>query len=199
MEDVPLLISHFLSQTRTRYNLPPMRLSESALETLLDHSWPGNVRELANTLDRAALLSSDGVIETVSIRSRRRGGARPSGVIGALEHAGFADPRSCKGTVYTTWPTTAIPSIDDSASFTQQVSWPIGMSWVPVLQSPPSCQSPQNGHITGCWGKSGPNPPSLDANGQGFAMQFTWKKTASNLGCVVRMDTYATSPNGEPI
>ncbi|MFT4975335.1 MAG: hypothetical protein ACI8S6_001222, partial [Myxococcota bacterium] len=41
--------------------------------------------------------------------------------------------------------------------------------------------------------------PSLDANGQGFAMQFTWKKTASNLGCVVRMDTYATSPNGEPI
>ncbi|MFT5683532.1 MAG: transcriptional regulator with GAF, ATPase, and Fis domain [Myxococcota bacterium] len=90
MEDVPLLVSHFLSQTRTRYNLPPMRLTEDALETLLNHNWPGNVRELANTLDRAALLSSDGVIENVSFRSRRRGGAGAEGVIGTLEAAGKA-------------------------------------------------------------------------------------------------------------
>ena len=86
-EDIPLLASHFLEQTRSRYNLPPIRLSEPALDALLEHSWPGNVRELANALDRAALLARDGVIHSIQFNTRRRGAVATTGAVEALEHA----------------------------------------------------------------------------------------------------------------
>jgi len=85
-EDIPLLASHFLEQSRTRYRLPPIRLSDPALETLLSHDWPGNVRELANTLDRAALLARDGIIESISLQTRsRRRSAEASGLLDLLQ------------------------------------------------------------------------------------------------------------------
>jgi len=69
-EDVPLLAQSVLARTQARYGLPPVRLSDEALEQLLAHPWPGNVRELENTLDRAALTARDGVIESVKLRTR---------------------------------------------------------------------------------------------------------------------------------
>ncbi|MCB9796491.1 MAG: sigma 54-interacting transcriptional regulator [Alphaproteobacteria bacterium] len=86
-EDIPLLASHFLEQTRSRYGLPPLRLEAAALEQLLAHAWPGNVRELANVLDRAALLAEEGVIREVQLRGRR---AAAGGVSGALERGAVA-------------------------------------------------------------------------------------------------------------
>lgn len=88
-EDIPLLATHFLEQTRARYRLPPLRLSETALDHLSAHDWPGNVRELGNTLDRAALLARDGVIERIDFQGRRTPGsaATEAGVLPALELA----------------------------------------------------------------------------------------------------------------
>ena len=40
-----------------------MEIKESAIRLLMKHTWPGNVRELANRLERAAIMSSDGVID----------------------------------------------------------------------------------------------------------------------------------------
>jgi transcriptional regulator with PAS, ATPase and Fis domain len=70
-EDVALLARAILDRTSRRYGLPPMRLSESALEQLVGHPWPGNVRELENALDRAALLASDGTIDHLDLASVR--------------------------------------------------------------------------------------------------------------------------------
>ena len=70
-EDIPLLAQHVLERTRERYGLPPLRLSPGAERALLAHSWPGNVRELENALDRAALLSQDGVIDSLRLGARR--------------------------------------------------------------------------------------------------------------------------------
>ncbi len=58
--DVPLLAEHFL----TRYaGATPPRLTGEAIAVLERYRWPGNVRELRNVMERAALLSVNGVIE----------------------------------------------------------------------------------------------------------------------------------------
>ncbi|MEO7997701.1 MAG: sigma-54 dependent transcriptional regulator [Gemmatimonadaceae bacterium] len=57
--DIAALADHFLEQFG---GSEPPRLSDEALEVLMRYRWPGNVRELRNVIERAVLLSSDGVI-----------------------------------------------------------------------------------------------------------------------------------------
>jgi transcriptional regulator with PAS, ATPase and Fis domain len=63
LSDVPLLAEQFLEELGQTMSRPPARLHDDAREALLSYSWPGNVRELRNVLERAAILSDDGVIE----------------------------------------------------------------------------------------------------------------------------------------
>jgi DNA-binding NtrC family response regulator len=58
--DVPLLAEHFLAILG---GPTPPRLSGEAVAVLERYRWPGNVRELRNVIERAALLSTSGVIE----------------------------------------------------------------------------------------------------------------------------------------
>ena len=51
-------------QENSQNNSKEVTISRDALEYLKSYSWPGNVRELKNTLERAALMSDTGVIET---------------------------------------------------------------------------------------------------------------------------------------
>jgi len=61
--DIEPLAQHFIAGARGHDELP-VQLSDEAAEQLLAHSWPGNVRELHNTLQRALILCSGGVIKT---------------------------------------------------------------------------------------------------------------------------------------
>ncbi len=57
MEDLPLLVGHFLEKMgRTE---PVKRMDATAMAKLEQHDWPGNVRELEHVLERAAILSGD--------------------------------------------------------------------------------------------------------------------------------------------
>ena len=47
---------------------PSYRLSDDALDLLLGYDYPGNVRELRNILQRAATLSTNGIITAREIR-----------------------------------------------------------------------------------------------------------------------------------
>jgi len=60
--DVPLLAEQFLEELSLVTGRPPARLADGARDALLAHNWPGNVRELRNVLERAAILSEEGVI-----------------------------------------------------------------------------------------------------------------------------------------
>jgi DNA-binding NtrC family response regulator len=61
-EDIQPLAEHFLRQHSTRYRRTIEGFSPAAIEALLQHSWPGNVRELDHVIERAALMSSGGIV-----------------------------------------------------------------------------------------------------------------------------------------
>jgi len=59
-EDVPFLIHHFLKKFSKEKNI---EIAPDADKALKVYRWSGNVRELENVIERAALLSANGVIE----------------------------------------------------------------------------------------------------------------------------------------
>ncbi len=61
-EDIPLLVEFFLKKFCEREEVPLKRLSEEAMERLLNYRWPGNVRELENLVERLVILSESEVI-----------------------------------------------------------------------------------------------------------------------------------------
>jgi len=62
-EDIPVLIEKFLIVFSEKYNKKNITISPAAYEALLSYDYPGNVRELKHTIERAVLLSKDGVID----------------------------------------------------------------------------------------------------------------------------------------
>lgn len=61
-EDIPLLTDHFISYFNTDLNKNIFEIPEEVRMTLSNYDWPGNVRELRSTIERAILLSEDGVL-----------------------------------------------------------------------------------------------------------------------------------------
>lgn len=63
VEDVPLLVRHFIEKYATKSGRDIDRISKKAMEALEQYSWPGNVRELENIIERAVILCRGNVIE----------------------------------------------------------------------------------------------------------------------------------------
>ncbi|HET8724017.1 MAG TPA: sigma 54-interacting transcriptional regulator [Anaeromyxobacteraceae bacterium] len=59
-EDIPVLARTLLARICADYRLVPIRLSQDALDLLLDHPWKGNVREMENLLGRAVIHMQPG-------------------------------------------------------------------------------------------------------------------------------------------
>jgi Nif-specific regulatory protein len=60
--DVLLLANHFAGKYAEQNFKEIKRISTPAIDMLTAYHWPGNVRELENCIERAVLLSTDGVI-----------------------------------------------------------------------------------------------------------------------------------------
>ncbi|MEK6773568.1 MAG: sigma-54 dependent transcriptional regulator [Bdellovibrionota bacterium] len=56
-EDIPSLITHFLSNSQNAYLNRGRTVSEEAMVALLKYEWPGNIRELQNVCERLQILS----------------------------------------------------------------------------------------------------------------------------------------------
>ena len=63
IEDVPLLIDHFLGLFAARYGRERRSVGRAALRRLMAFGWPGNVRQLENALLNAWVLSDRPVLE----------------------------------------------------------------------------------------------------------------------------------------
>ncbi len=61
-DDILLLADHFVELYAKKTNKDIRRISTTAINMMTAYHWPGNVRELENCIERAAILSTDGVI-----------------------------------------------------------------------------------------------------------------------------------------
>jgi formate hydrogenlyase transcriptional activator len=62
VQDIPLLVEHFIRIFSARMNKPIELVPEEVMEVLKAHDWPGNIRELQNFVERAAVFSQTPVL-----------------------------------------------------------------------------------------------------------------------------------------
>ena len=62
-EDIPLLVSHFLSTFARENEREVIGFSPEAIDALTEYAWPGNVRELENAVERAVVMSRGETVE----------------------------------------------------------------------------------------------------------------------------------------
>jgi two-component system nitrogen regulation response regulator GlnG len=58
LEDIPLLVNHFVRRFSRENNKPLLKVAPAALKTLLSYPWSGNIRELRNVINSAVVFSS---------------------------------------------------------------------------------------------------------------------------------------------
>jgi len=63
IQDVPLLVEHFIRRDNRRFHKHIDGLSPEALAALDAYRWPGNVRELENVIERCVVLAEGPVIQ----------------------------------------------------------------------------------------------------------------------------------------
>jgi Nif-specific regulatory protein len=61
-DDILLLADYFVEQYSKKMGKDVRRISTPAINMMVAYHWPGSVRELENCIERAVLLSNDGVI-----------------------------------------------------------------------------------------------------------------------------------------
>ena len=62
IDDIPLLVKHFIEKYKEDAGENKIELSPEVWKMLYNYSWPGNVRELENVIERAVVLSSEGLV-----------------------------------------------------------------------------------------------------------------------------------------
>lgn len=94
IEDLPLLVEHFLKRFSPEMGKDVYRIAPEALEVLGRHSWPGNIRELQSVLKQALLRTQGPVLVADFLPASVRGEEDPAGsMAGSFDWEGFLDDR----------------------------------------------------------------------------------------------------------
>ena len=70
LEDIPLLMDHFIHEICKKRNRNPLKFSKEAMDCLLEYRWPGNVRELENLIERLSILVSGDIVSISDLPER---------------------------------------------------------------------------------------------------------------------------------
>ena len=63
-EDVPILFRKFASDFAQKYNMPTLRLDETAQQILCQQDWKGNIRQLRNIAEQMSILEKERNLNT---------------------------------------------------------------------------------------------------------------------------------------
>jgi DNA-binding NtrC family response regulator len=97
IEDIPLLVAHFLEIFNRRFGREVRAPSASLMHKMMSYDWPGNIRELQNALERSVVLSINGKINDEDM----------------FAHLSFGTPEMPKAAAFSDVPILA----DESAAF----------------------------------------------------------------------------------
>jgi len=61
-EDIPFFVEQFLQQFNAKYNRDK-KISDSAMDLLIQYDWPGNVRELENSIETAVIMNHENLLK----------------------------------------------------------------------------------------------------------------------------------------
>jgi len=78
--DIPELVSHFVGLFARRVGKHIDHIPKETLDAFTSYSWPGNVRELQNLIERAVILSNNGVLPNPLPKSDKNGNTNPLSV-----------------------------------------------------------------------------------------------------------------------
>lgn len=82
IEDIPLLVGHFLDDFAKRHHAAVPSVDEDALSYLMDQSWPGNVRQLRHEVERALVFAEHGRITVDTFTTHGELRAPPGAMLG---------------------------------------------------------------------------------------------------------------------
>ena len=90
VEDIPILVDHFLNQFTQAYGRKRKELTLEAYQLLREYHWPGNVRELRNLMERIVIMNPQTRVDARHIplgatRRQQQPLDRPSDFFGSLQ------------------------------------------------------------------------------------------------------------------
>jgi two-component system, NtrC family, response regulator HydG len=80
-DDIMLLVNHFIGKVSAEFGRVSPRISEKAMQVLMDYHWPGNVRELENVMHRLVAMAEQDIIDVPDLPSLMRFSALRSGTL----------------------------------------------------------------------------------------------------------------------
>ena len=97
-EDIPMLFRKFTADCAEKYMMPPINLTEDAIEILKKYRWPGNVRQLKNITEQISIIERERVINSETLNKylpHHEVGMLPVAIskIQETEHKSFANER----------------------------------------------------------------------------------------------------------
>lgn len=88
INDIPILVDHFIQKCNENNMTDIRRISSSAIDMLMVYNWPGNIRELENCIERAAIMSTDGVIRAhclpPTLQTAKSSGTETKGTLNSI-------------------------------------------------------------------------------------------------------------------
>ncbi len=94
-DDIHLLFRKFASDFAHKYKMPPIKLSEDAVQFLQKYRWSGNIRQLRNVAEQLSVLETNRDISLQTLQSYLpvEGTALPSVIGGKKAEGDFATER----------------------------------------------------------------------------------------------------------